>query len=206
MSTRTVSSITLLLTLLSMVTSNPNSHLPDVRFSRLDDRWKNFILIDTETIGDRPDIFYSSDIFLQCAGSQLTIISTILSGYGIQCDVDSRMVDCTPPKLWEMGVEYVFDRGGYMNILKVKNYFELSGWWISWEVINYYLGYDSAVTFVTLPIKNNIMGAIYEVDMNARTFKFFDDLGALGEGKFEDVASVEIIYFDLSSKSLKFLE
>jgi hypothetical protein len=195
-------SITLLLIILSMVITR--SHLPDVRYSRLDDRWKNDQLVG-KTIGDRPNIFTTSD-FSCNSGSHLSIVSSVLFAYGIQCDVDDVPADCTPPKLWEMVVKYVFASADFRKILKVLGVYDPAGDDFEWEDINRYLSLDTAITFVTQPIKNNVMGAIYEVDMNTKTFKFFDDLGVLGEGKFEDVASIEVFFFDLSGKSLKFLE
>jgi hypothetical protein len=94
----------------------------------------------------------------------------------------------------------------FKKLFKIRDYIVLhSADEIVWETINgYLLNEDSALFFITKPVQGNIVGHIYDIDMNAKTFKYYDDLGQTGTANFGDVDWMEICLFNLSG--LKFLE
>jgi hypothetical protein len=176
------------------------SHLPDERYSREDPRWKDYELEYGGFIGVRPDIFTWMN-----AGSQLLVLrATVLKYYNVKCD--NRI--CNPIYLNELVRECVVSEGAFgcdqLDVMKeAVQYFKPQD--IKWDVVNQYLDVDSFIYFVSHPVKDNVIGFIYEMDMNAKTFKYYDDLGNLGDAKFDDVEYIHIFTINVSS-ALKFLE
>jgi hypothetical protein len=193
--------IILLLSLILLTTSKP--HLPDHRYTRIDSQWKDYKISGDQTIGFRPDTI---DDASSAVGSTLTLQSTEFLYYGIKCEDK----DCTPVTLYELIQKYInTDPDQIGKILKLKEVIDYDlpeG--SQWRDINKYMNtYPSSVSFITKPVKNNIIGNIYELDLTNKTFKYYDDLGQLGEGKFDDVyyLTVTIYALPVQVEGLKWL-
>jgi hypothetical protein len=185
-----------LLTLLPVIISKP--HLPTLLYSRTDNRWKDYQLFDGSTIGQRADVIDPTN----CFGSRATLDATVTLDYKIPCDGQ----DCTPVTLYEFVQKHMNDPIDiFEKLFKIKGYIVLhSADDIVWETVNGYLNEDSALFFITKPVQGNAVGHIYDIDLNAKSFKYYDDLGQTGTANFGDVAWMEVILFNLSG--LKFLE
>jgi hypothetical protein len=177
------------------------SHLPDERYSREDPRWKDYQLQSGGIFGQRPDICNIGNSIPQ----RMVLVTTVLKYYNITCD--NRL--CNPIYFNEIVYECVISgktsECDQVDVLKdAVTYYKPED--IQWEVVNKYLDVDSIIYFITHPVKDNVIGNIYEMDLNAKTFKYYDDLGNLGDAKFDDVVYVDIFTVNVSGSTLKFLE
>jgi hypothetical protein len=193
---KTLSKSLLILIFLNIVSSN----IPNPIYSRLDARWKDYKLADGSTIGYRPEIIDYDDVGY---GSTITLTATVLDSYKISCDGN----ECDPLSLYKLYAKYEFNQDDIDKALHIKDHVTYdSPDEIKWDEVNDHVNNaDCGVLFYTKPVKDNVIGMIYEIDMNEKTFKYYDDLGKTNDGgKFDDVVYIDITIFDLSG-SLRFL-
>jgi hypothetical protein len=185
------------------------TRLPALRYSRLDDRWKDYILTGGQRIGNKSNIItkFNSD------GVTLTLLSTVLMDYNITCEE----VDCTPLTLNTLIQHWIaMDSSMVDKLLEVNYTIEYHyGTVIDWGKVVELMNSDSMVFFITKPVDCgssmcNTAGNIYEVDFGTQTFKYYDDFGNLGQESFENVSNLSVTVFNLAdndgSLQMRFLE
>jgi hypothetical protein len=179
-----------------------SNHLPNDMYSRLDPRWKDFMLFTNHTIGYRPDIIVDGN----AVGSLYTLVAEVLNFYNITIEGDIA----TPINLNNLIQKYYLtDPLKIIALLKISSQrvYQTSDE-IEWDFIYDLMNTNSSIYFITQPEVNNTAGMVYEVNFEEEKFKYYDDLGNLGVANFSDVVYMQTQTYNLSwhfNETLNFL-
>jgi hypothetical protein len=197
---------TLILTFITFIISK---NIPTTIYNRTDPQWANdTIYSNGQLISYRPDIIEPAT----AKGTQITLFATTLKDLGVKCQGN----DCTPGTLNALYTYNLLNPGKIevFDELKLREFHQIHAKdGINWYQIYFWHLLDSEVFFITHPHetngkKTNFAGSIYEMHIDYKLIKYYDDFGNFGEINFDQVAYIELTRFEnsLSKMKMKFLE
>jgi hypothetical protein len=182
--------------ILSLTAFIVTKDIPSVIYQRDDDRWSSKEILPTNcTIIERPQ---NVDEF-NGKGTKITLLSTALTQLKIKWD--NKELD--PGCLTDL-YNYNLQNPGKVDVndvLQIRDYLEVHAKdGINWYQIYWWVLLDSEVFFYTHAETDgttpNIAGSIYEMHIDYRFIKYYDDLGNFGEVGFDQVEYISLTRFE----------
>jgi hypothetical protein len=186
---------------ISLAIDNP----PSIIFSRLNPLWTDEVVFTNKTIGYRPDVLDLNNSL----GVQIVLLATSFRQYNIKCDG----IDCNPTTLVSFIQNCALKHCDFNKVMKIKGAMIYHKSYMNWPEVHKFSLVKTQLFFIT-EVKSgcgsaggdcNYAGNLYEVDLDKKVVKYYDDLGAFGEFGFDDIDIIGVTLYDLTDE-FKFLE